>query len=134
MYTSRTIVMALLVLVAAMPAVSFSAELTQHPQAHPFTLVNATLDSVTGVAMASARSGAYEEISLTEALRGGRASATVDIPAGDCVRDVRVTFLHGRSQVFPAVDVCRSRTLRLASQRQPAADGGQAQLLSAGSP
>ena len=136
MSTPRTMVMAVLVLVAALPATSFSADLSQRPlqRAHPFTLVNATLDSVTGVAMAPASSDAFEEIALGEALRGGRASATVDLPAGDCLRDVRVTFLHGRSQVFPSVDVCRSRTLRLATQRQPAAAGGEGQLLSAGSP
>ena len=124
MQTMRTIMTAVLVLATTLPAMSFSADIARPPaatgQMHLFTVVNATLDSVTGLAMASARSDAFEEVTLGEALRGGLASATVHVPDGGCLRDIRVTFLNGRTQVFPSIDVCRSRTLRLSTGRQPA--------------
>lgn len=80
-----------------------------------FTVVNATFDSVTDIATAPASSQRFEKVTLGGALPGGLNSATVRLPAGDCVRDVRVTFRNGRSQVFPAVDVCRTHGLRLAT-------------------
>lgn len=92
-------------------------------QAGLFTLVNATFDSVTALALADAHSDAFEDVALGESLPGGLASATVRLPAGACVRDVRVTFRDGRTQVFPAIDVCRSHMMRLSTQS--GARGGQ---------
>lgn len=97
---------------AATPA--FAGEPSQPAStARLYTLVNKTFDSVTAVSVAPAGAGAYDDVALGEALRGGLTAATVRLPAGDCLRDVRVTFRDQRQQVFPGIDVCRSSGLRL---------------------
>ncbi|RAO74772.1 hypothetical protein CA260_18320 [Dyella jiangningensis] len=81
--------------------------------AHHLRLVNATFDSVTAFAMAPAGSGAYVEASFASPLQGGLSSTTVSVPSGDCLRDVRVTFINGRVETYPMLDVCRHSGLRL---------------------
>src|SRR5688500_814839 len=78
-----------------------------------FDLVNASHDSVTSLAVAPAGDRAFHEIDLGAPLRGGVTSTTVEMPEGDCVRDFRLTFADGRTLVYPGVDVCRHRQLRL---------------------
>jgi hypothetical protein len=78
-----------------------------------FDLVNASHDSVTSFAVAPAGGNAYREIDLGTPLRGGVTSTTVEMPEGDCVRDLRLVFADGRILVYPGVDVCRYRELRL---------------------
>ena len=85
---------------------------TRTPARH-LRLVNATFDSVTAFAMAPAGSGAYVEASFASPLQGGLNSTTVSVPNGDCLRDVRVTFLNGRVETYPMLDVCRHSGLRL---------------------
>lgn len=77
-----------------------------------FNLVNASHESVTALAVAPAGSDAYARIELGPPLRGGVTSTTVEIPDGDCVRDVRVAFADGRTLAYPGIDVCRN-ALRL---------------------
>lgn len=107
-------------LVLAIATSSFAADRTrpseQKRQTSLFTVTNATFDSVTGIAMASANSDAFEDVVLGVSLPGGLTSATVHLPPGECLRDIRVTFRGGRSQVFPAIDVCRSHALRLTAR------------------
>jgi hypothetical protein len=101
--------------------VSFLASLlaaTSHAYAggattHYFDLVNASHDSVTSFAVGPAGDSAFHQIDLGAPLRGGVTSTTVEIPEGDCVRDFRLTFADGRTLVYPGVDVCRHRQLRL---------------------
>jgi hypothetical protein len=81
-----------------------------------FKLVNGTFDSITALAMAPADSDAFHDIALDQPLQGGPTSMTFDVPAGGCLRDLRVTFHGGRTQRFAHVDVCRSTGLRLRSQ------------------
>ncbi|WP_201314744.1 hypothetical protein [Dyella sp. EPa41] len=83
--------------------------------ARHFRLVNATFDSVTAFAVAPAGSDAYVEAPFASPLQGGLSSATVSVPAGECVRDVRVTFLNGRVESYPGLDICRHSGLRLTS-------------------
>lgn len=78
-----------------------------------FDLVNATFDSVTALAIAPARSGAFHSIMLGQPLQGGLTSMTFDVPAGGCLRDLRVTFQGGRTQLFAGLDLCRTNGLRL---------------------
>lgn len=78
-----------------------------------FDLVNATLDSVIALAIAPADRDAFQDIELGQPLQGGLTSMTFDVPAGGCLRDLRVTFKGERTQLFPRVDVCRSTGLRL---------------------
>jgi len=78
-----------------------------------FDLINASHDSVTSFAVAPAGENAFHEIDLGAPLRGGVTSATVEIPEGDCARDFRLVFADGRTLVYPGIDVCRYRQLRL---------------------
>ena len=80
-------------------------------------LVNATFDSVTALAIAPAGSDTFHEIDLGEPLHGGLTSMTFDVPAGDCMRDIRVTFKGDRTLLYPHFDVCRNDGLRLAPPR-----------------
>ncbi|MFI4959756.1 MAG: hypothetical protein ACHP7C_11455 [Lysobacterales bacterium] len=88
------------------------ADAGPRPARH-FDLVNATLDSVITLAVAPADRDAFQDIDLGQPLQGGLTSMTFDVPAGGCLRDLRVTFKGGRTQLFPHIDVCRSTGLRL---------------------
>ncbi len=78
-----------------------------------FDLVNTAHDSVTSLAVAPAGSGTFREVALDAPLRGGLTSTTVDLADGGCLRDLRVVFRDGRTLVYPRIDVCRNRQLRL---------------------
>jgi hypothetical protein len=80
-----------------------------------FRIVNASFDSVTGVEIADASASAdgYATIKLGEPLQGGLTSTTVRLPDGACVRDIRVTYRDGRSEVYRDVDVCKATGLKL---------------------
>ena len=90
------------------------ADAERRPARH-FDLVNATLNSVIALAVAPADHEAFQDIDLGQPLQGGLASMTFDVPAGGCLRDLRVTFQGGHTQLFPHIDVCRSSGLRLRS-------------------
>lgn len=80
-----------------------------------FRVVNATFDSVTAFAVAPARSAAFVNAPLASPLHGGLNSAIVSVPAGGCLRDLRVTFLNGRVETYPMFDVCRHTGMRLSN-------------------
>jgi hypothetical protein len=52
-------------------------------------------------------------IDLGEPLRGGLTATTVDIADGGCLRDFRLVFRDGRTLIYPSIDVCHYRRLRL---------------------
>lgn len=81
-----------------------------------FDLTNATFDSVTAVAIAPAGSADFQAVALDRPLQGGLTAMTFDLPAGRCLRDLRLTFDGGRRLLVPRIDVCRSHGLRLAAQ------------------
>ena len=89
-----------------------SANAVRRPARH-FDLVNATFDSVIALAIAPADRDAFQDIALGQPLQGGLTSMTFDVPAGGCLRDLRVTFHGERTQLFPHIDVCRSSGLHL---------------------
>lgn len=88
----------------------------RHPARH-LDLINATFDSVTALAIAPAGSANFHDVALGQPLQGGLTSMTFDVPAGDCLRDIRVTFKDQRSMLYPHFDVCRHDGLRLAPPR-----------------
>lgn len=97
-------------------ALFLSAATQAHAAGAPtryFDLVNASHDSVTSLAVAPAGSDDYARIDLGPPLRGGVTPATVEMPDGDCLRDVRVGFADGRTLLYPGIDVCRHGGLRL---------------------
>ncbi|HEY1589808.1 MAG TPA: hypothetical protein VGG00_08740 [Rhodanobacter sp.] len=89
-----------------------SANAAHRPARH-FDLVNATFDSIIALAMAPAGHDAFQDIALGQPLQGGLTSMTFDVPAGGCLRDLRVVFHSGHAQLVPRIDVCRSSGLRL---------------------
>lgn len=78
-------------------------------------IINATFDSVTALAVAPRGSTAFVDTSFHAPLQGGLNSTTVSLPAGDCLRDVQVTFRNGRTETYPSLDVCRYNALRLSN-------------------
>lgn len=84
----------------------------RHAARH-FSVVNATFNSVTALAIAPAGSEAFHDIALGEPLQGGLTSITIDVPDGGCLRDLRVTFRNGRTLLYPRIDACRCQGLRL---------------------
>jgi len=108
---AATLVAAVVSMLAALPVdATLAAE--RRPARH-FDLVNATFDSVIAFAIAPHGSDAFHDVALGEPLQGGLSSMTVDVPAGGCLRDLRVTFRGGRILLLPHIDVCRSDGLRL---------------------
>lgn len=85
--------------------------------ARTLKVVNATYDSATAMAVSPAGEDHFVDVVLGEPLRGGLADTTVRLPAGSCLRDVRVTFRPGHTTTFANVDVCRITGLRLAPSR-----------------
>lgn len=83
--------------------------------AHRLRIVNATFDSVVALAFAPMGSGDFDAVAMPRPLQGGMGSTVVDVPPGDCRRDVRVTFRDARAMVYPGLDVCRHDGLRLAN-------------------
>ena len=81
-----------------------------------FDVVNASHDSVTALAIAPAKSNAFQAIDIEKPLRGGVTELTLNVPPGGCRRDLRVTFGDGRILLYPGVDVCRHRALRLTAR------------------
>lgn len=89
--------------------------------ASTFHLVNATFDSITAVAMAASGSDRFRRIPLGRPLQGGLDEVTFAVPAGGCMRDLRVTFRDGHTWRQTALDVCRVHGLRL--HAHPDTDG-----------
>ena len=109
---------------------------TTRESMHPLRIVNATFDGVTSLAFAPSGSMDFQLIALEHPLPGGLASMMVNVPAGDCHRDVRVTFHGNRTLLYSNLDVCRNDGLRLAagSARAGRSMLPQGNLDAAGSP
>ena len=115
--SSIRIALVCVIVLAALPAaaVESAARVTG---TRLFTVVNATFDTATALGVAPAGSGTFATLPLDPPLQGGRNDATVRLPAGDCLRDIRVTFRNGAAMTFPGIDVCRGSGLRLESGRR----------------
>ena len=100
------------VALSASPGARAMDHASREPGRH-LVVTNATSDSITGLAIAPEGTDAWRAIDLGEPLQGGETSITIDIPRGDCLRSVRITFRNGYSQGVPHVDVCSSQHLRL---------------------
>ncbi|MBV8157167.1 MAG: hypothetical protein JO278_05900 [Dyella sp.] len=97
------------------PSVHAAPAGDQRTSARHLRIINATFDSVAALAVAPAGSAAFVDTSFHAPLQGGLTSTMVSLPAGDCLRDVRVTFLNGRIETYPSLDVCRYNALRLSN-------------------
>ena len=106
-------------------ALSSAASANTTPRAaRHFDLVNATFNSVVALDIRPAEGHAFQPIALGQPLRGGLASMTFDVPAGGCLRDLRVSFSGGRTPLVERIDVCRSSGLRLTAGASMAAHAG----------
>jgi hypothetical protein len=112
MQSIRAAFIVLLAAVAFLPAGAAHAGGDRRAARH-FDVTNATLNSVTALAIAPAGTEAFHDIALGEPLQGGLNSVTVEVPEGGCLRDLRVTFRDGHVLLYPRIDACRYQGLRL---------------------
>lgn len=104
---------ALCIALPACLALSAAVVRAGEPSTRYFELVNASHDSVTAVEAAPAGSGDYGPLALDAPLRGGAHTVTVALPGAQCRYDFRVGFRDGRTLLYPNIDACRHRGLRL---------------------
>lgn len=84
-----------------------------HARGRYLELINRAHDSVVAVAIADAGRSEFRAAVIGEPLRGGGASTTIELDGDACLRDLRVAFGDGRSQLYREVDVCRRQRLQL---------------------
>jgi hypothetical protein len=113
MQPTRAAFTTMLAAVAFLLANAAHADSSHRRATRHFDVINATSNSVTALAIAPTGSEAFHDIALGEPLQGGLTSITVDVPDGGCLRDIRVTFRHGRTLLYPRIDACRYQSLRL---------------------
>lgn len=110
----RLSVIALLIAIPLAPA--HAGERT-----HYLDLINRAHDRIVSVAATPAGGTVWNEVLRDVAVPGGGGAVTVQVAGGQCVHDVRVEFANGRSALYPAIDLCRHRGLRI--QPLPAGRG-----------
>ena len=86
------------------------SELTFNPEVAPGATSQACGLASTGSGNTSAE---FRAAVIGEPLRGGGASTTIELDGDACLRDLRVAFGDGRSQLYREVDVCRRQRLQL---------------------
>lgn len=108
-------------LIAAVFAIALFTTLTacattsaHAPQpARQLRVVNATFASVVSLAVAPAQTHDFADVDFAAPLQGGENAVVVNVPPGQCLRDLRVTFRDGRTLTYAALDVCRYHAVRL---------------------
>ena len=80
---------------------------------HYLDLINRAHDRVVSVVATPAGSDTGSELLEGRAIAGGGGVATVEVVADQCAQDIRVEFADGRRALYPAVDLCRHRGLRI---------------------
>jgi len=110
---------ALAAVLLALPADGAASARARH-----FELVNASRDSVVAVEIAPPGGKRFRPLAIGERLRGGGDALTLAVPAGDCLRDLRVGFRDGTRRVYHGIDTCNRRGLRLGATdaRRPGQD------------
>ncbi|MGO1070357.1 hypothetical protein [Lysobacter sp. CA199] len=95
-------------LLAAVPGPAHAGVRTRY-----FELINRAHDSVRSLAVAPAGDDRFQVKPLGAPLAGGGGSATIQIAGDGCRYDFQVTFADGRTLIYPDIDVCRYRSLRI---------------------
>ena len=80
---------------------------------HYLDLINRAHDRVVSVVATPAGSDTWSELLEGRAIAGGGGVATVEVVADQCAQDIRVEFADGRRALYPAIDLCRHRGLRI---------------------
>lgn len=99
------------VLALAALAAAFAAQ----AHARYFELINRGGDSIVAVAVSKAGAAAFADKPIGAPLRGGGASATIELGGPDCRYDLRFSLADGRVLEYADIDVCRHRGLRVAA-------------------
>lgn len=100
---------ALVLLAASMTAFTAIAG----ERTHYLDLINRAHDRIVSVAATPAGGTVWNELLSDAAVPGGGGAVTVQVAGEHCVHDVRVEFANGRSALYPAIDLCRHRGLRI---------------------
>ena len=93
--------------------VAVAASANAHARTRYLELVNRAHDSVVAIAIADAGDPVFRTTPIGEPLRGGGGSTTIALDGDACLRDFRIAFRNGRSQLYREIDVCRQQRLRL---------------------
>lgn len=80
---------------------------------HYLDLINRAHDRIVSVAATPPGGSEWNELLHGESVPGGGGATTVQLASDACVHDVRVAFANGRSALYPALDLCRHRGLRI---------------------
>ena len=82
-------------------------------RSHYLYLVNRAHDRIVSVATAPAGDTAWNELLQGGTVAGGGDAATLQLASDQCLHDVKVEFANGRRALYPALDLCRHRGLRI---------------------
>lgn len=80
---------------------------------HYLYLVNRAHDRIVSVATTPVGGASWKELLHGGTLGGGGDTATVQLASDRCLHDVKVEFANGRRALYPALDLCRHRGLRI---------------------
>ena len=80
---------------------------------HYLYLVNRAHDRIVSVATTPVGGTSWNELLHGGTLAGGGDTATVQLASDQCLHDVKVAFANGRRALYPALDLCRHRGLRI---------------------
>ena len=109
--------------VIALLAIASVANAQAGERTHYLYLVNRAHDRVVSVATTPAGGATWSELLHGDTITGGGDAVTVQLASDQCVHDVKVEFVNGRRALYPAVDVCRHRGLRIQPLRAPDTKG-----------
>ncbi len=91
------------------------------PPTHYLTWINDDDRSVVMVEAAPVGSGAFTSLGLSAPLLGGReGQATVTLPPGPCVRDLRVVYRDTSMLTVTAWNTCRNAVIHIGAARRAA--------------
>lgn len=82
-------------------------------RSHYLYLVNRAHDRLVSVATVPAGGTAWNELLQGGTVAGGGDTATLQLASDQCLHDVKVEFANGRRALYPALDLCRHRGLRI---------------------
>lgn len=116
MLMHRTVLaFALITLTSACVAQPPRSQVARHT-ATSFRLVNASFDSIIALQIAPAGSNDFRTVDLGQPLHGGLTATSFRVPAGACLRDLRITFRDGDVTQLAPIDMCRASGVRIGAK------------------
>lgn len=99
--------------IVLLATIASSATAHAGERTHYVDLINRAHDRVVSVEATPAGGSAWNELLRGDTVAGGGGAATVQLASEACMHDVRVQFANGRRALYPAIDLCKHRGLRI---------------------